>query len=447
MKRKPRLAQGMRTFTTIWFGQLVSTLGSGLSGFALGVWLYQETGSTTLFALSMFVWFLPTIFFAPIAGVLADRYDRRLLMIIADALAFLATASIALMVFSDSLEFWQIYVADVFFSIANTMQWPAYAAATSLMVPKRHLGRAGGMTQIGEAISSLAAPAAAGALYVSAGLKPILIIDMATFLFAVGTLVAVRFPQPEKTDEGQAERGSFLREAVYGWNYIRQRPGLFHLLLVFAVLNFSISITFPLFTPMILEMTSADSLGYMSSIISIGMLLGTLLMSVWGGFKRRIYGSYLGETLIGISTMLTGFFTTLPLITAAQFLGLLALPIANGSSQAIWQSKVAQDVQGRVFSVRRMIAFSIIPIAYLLSGPVSEKIFSPPLLEGGLLADSLGRIFGIGPERGIGLMFTVFGLIYILTAQVILLNPHIRKVEITLPDAVPSEEQGGSEKD
>ena len=176
MNFRPRLAQAMRTFTIIWFGQLISTLGSGLSGFALGVWLYEETGSTTLFALNMFIWFLPTIVFAPIAGVLTDRYDRRLIMILADSLAFLATIFIGIMVFTDNLQFWHIYISVVFFSIANTFQWPAYSAATSLMVPKEQLGRAGGMTQIGDAISSLAAPAIAGALYVTVGLKPLLLI-------------------------------------------------------------------------------------------------------------------------------------------------------------------------------------------------------------------------------------------------------------------------------
>jgi len=440
MNTHPRIAQGMRTFTTIWFGQLISTLGSSLSGFALGVWLYEDTGSTTLFAMTMFVWFLPTVLFAPVAGVLVDRYDRRLLMILADGIACLATIFIGWMIFSENLVVWHIYLADFFFSVANTLQWPAYAAATSLMVPKKHLARAGGMTQIGDAISSLAAPAAAGAIYVTAGLKPILVIDIISFLFALGTLVAVRFPQPEKTKEGQAGKGSLWREAMYGWHYIRQRPGLFHLLVVFAALNFAISITMPLFTPMILEMTSADILGYMSSVISGGLLIGTLIFSLWGGFKRRIFGSYLGESLIGISSILTGLFTSIPLITAAQFLGMLAMPMTNGSSQAIWQSKVAQDVQGRVFSVRRMIAFSIIPLAYLATGPVSEKLFAPLLLEGGSLANSLGKVFGLGPGRGIGLMFSVFGVIYFLVAQVIFLDKHIRNVELVLPDAVPAEE-------
>jgi DHA3 family macrolide efflux protein-like MFS transporter len=439
LNTQPRLAQGMRTFTTIWFGQLISTLGSGLSGFALGVWLYEETGSTTLFALSMFVWFLPSIFFAPVAGVLTDRYDRRLLMILADSMACLATIFIGIMVFTDNLQFWQIYVADIFYSIANTLQWPAYSAATSLMVPKKHLGRAGGMTQIGDAVSSLAAPAVAGAMYVTMGLKPILLIDILTFVLALITLIAVRFPQPEKTEESQEGRGSFWREAVYGWHYIRQRPGLFHLLLVFAALNFCISITIPLLTPMILEMSTPDILGYVSSIISIGMLVGTLLMSTWGGFKRRIYGSYLGESLIGISMIFTGLFSSIPLITAAQLLGMLAMPITNGSSQAIWQTKVAQDVQGRVFSVRRMLAFSIIPLAYLATGPISERVFTPLLLEGGPLADSVGRIFGSGPGRGIGLMFTLFGLLYFIIAQLIYFDKNIRNVELDLPDAVPTE--------
>jgi MFS family permease len=440
MNSQTRLAQGMRTFTIIWFGQLISTLGSGLSGFALGVWLYEETGSTTLFALNMFIWFLPTIFFAPIAGVLADRYDRRMLMILADGMAFLATIFIGVMVLTENLQFWQIYISVIFFSIANTLQWPAYSAATSLMVPKEHLGRAGGMTQIGDAISSLAAPAVAGAMYVTVGLKPILLIDIFTFLFALGTLIAVRFPQPKKTDEGQTGKGSFLREAVFGWHYIRQRPGLFHLLLVFAGLNFCISITFPLFTPMILEMASADILGYISSIISAGMLVGTLIMSIWGGFKRRIYGSYLGESMVGVSAILVGLSPSIPLITAAQFLGALAMPITNGSSQAIWQSKVAQDVQGRVFSVRRMIAFSIIPLAYLVTGPISERVFTPLLLEGGLWADSVGQVFGTGPGRGIGLMFSFFGVLYFLIAQLIFFDKRIRNVELDLPDAVPVKE-------
>lgn len=424
----------MRTFTFIWLGQLVSTLGSGLSGFALGVRVYDSTRSTTLFAISLLVYILPTILVAPVAGVLADRWDRRRVMILSDSLAGAATLGILLIVFTSELQIWQIYIAQFLLSTANTFQWPAYTAATSQLVPKEQLGRAAGMSQVGEAISSLISPAVAGALYVTAGLKLILSIDILTYLFALATLLLVRFPKPMATDEGAQGQGSFLKEALYGWHYLRQRPGLLHLQMVWAVINFTASVSIALFTPMILEITTPDVLGYITSIASIGFLLGTLVMSAWGGPKRKIFGTYTFESVIGLSFVITGLSASIPLVTAGYWLGLFAMPITNGCTQAIWLRKVAQDVQGRVFAVRRMIAFSMIPLAYLASGPLSEKVFIPLLVEGGPLADSLGRVFGTGPGRGIGLMYCCFGLLYMLIAQVVILDPRIRRMELELPD-------------
>ncbi len=436
-----RMAYGMRVFTTIWFGQLISTLGSGLSGFALGVWIYDTTGSTTLFAISMLVFILPTILFAPFAGVIADRWNRRKVMLLADSLASLATIFIAVMIFSDSLQVWHIYVADVFYSIANTLQWPAYAAATSQLVPKKHLGRAGGMAQLGDAISSLAAPAIAGALYVTVGLGTILTIDIITYLFALGTLIAVRFPQTAKSEESAAGEGSFWKEATYGWHYLKERPGLLHLQITWFFINFCISVTAPLFVPLVMEITTPDILGYISSIISAGYLVGTLIMSIWGGPKRKIYGTYFAETAVGVSLFLTGLSPSLIFITAGQFLLALAMPITNGSTQAIWLNKVDHNVQGRVFSVRRMVAFSAIPLAYIVSGPLSEKVFGPMMLAGGKLAGSIGQIIGTGPGRGTGLMYVIFGLVYICIAQVVRLDKRIWRMELELPDAVQEDEE------
>jgi MFS family permease len=436
------MTQGLRTFSIIWFGQLISTLGSGLSGFALGVWLYQDTGSATLFAIANFIWFLPSVLVSPVAGVLSDRWDRRWVMILADVMAGLATLFIGLMVFTDNLQVWQIYLTSFLLSTANTFQWPAYSAATTLMVPKKHLGRASGMTQLGDAISSLVTPALAGAMYVTVGLKLILMIDIATFLVALGTLVVVRFPQPVQTEAGRAAKGSFWQEALYGWHYIRQRAGLIRFQIVLAGMNFASSVMAPLFIPLILEMTTADILGYVTSITSIGVLVGSLVMSAWGGFQRRIYGSYLGQTAYGITSILIGLSTSIPFITVARFLGMLFSPLSSGSIQAIWQSKVDQDVQGRVMAVRRMISFSTIPLAYLVSGPLAEKVFNPLLVEGGSLADGLlGEVFGVGQGRGIGLMFAIFGAIYLLLAQFVYFDKNIWWVELDLPDAVPSDEQ------
>ncbi|UCC64867.1 MAG: MFS transporter, partial [Anaerolineae bacterium] len=367
---QPKRPGGMRTFLVVWLGQLISTLGSGLTSFALGVWVFETTGSATLFAISMVVWVLPNIALSPVVGVLTDRWDRRLVMLLSDTGAGLSSLFVAVILLTGELEVWHVYVAVFFNSAFSAFQWPAYSAATSLLVPKQHLGRAAGMSQIGEAISQLATPAIAGALYVSVGMKTILLIDVMTYLVALATLIAVRFPQPETTGAGPAGRESFWKEAVYGWTYIRMRRGLLGLLIVFASLNFLLSTAYALYTPLLLGMTTPDTLGYVNSISGLGMLVGTLLMSVWGGPKRRIYGIYAAETLLGLTTLLFGLGLSIPLIAINNFWFLFAMPISNGCSQAIWQTKVAPDVQGRVFSIRSMIAFSITPAAYAAAGPL-----------------------------------------------------------------------------
>jgi DHA3 family macrolide efflux protein-like MFS transporter len=400
----------MMVFIVVWAGQLVSTLGSGLTSFALGVWVYEATGSATLFAINMLIWILPNILLSPVAGVLSDRWDRRRVMLLSDTGAGLSSLFVVVMLLTGELDVWHVYVATFFNSAFGVFQWPAYSAATSQLVPKEHLGRAGGMTQIGEAISRLAAPALAGALFVNVGMKAILLIDVATYFVALGTLIAIRFPRPNATGEGQAGKGSFWKEAVYGWTYIRKRPGLLGLLIVFAGLNFLLGVTYPLLTPMLLDMTSPDVVGVVDSIGGLGMLAGTLVMSAWGGPKRRITGIYAAEMLAGLSVLLLGLRPSIPLIAVAGFGIMLGMPVSNGCSQAIWQTKVAPDVQGRVFSIRSMIAFSIEPVAYVVAGPLAGRLCEPWMAEGGRLAPIFGPVIGVGPGRGIGLMFVAAGL-------------------------------------
>ncbi|HJW89720.1 MAG TPA: hypothetical protein VJ436_03660, partial [Anaerolineales bacterium] len=212
--------------------------------------------------------------------------------------------------------------------------------------------------------------------------------------------------------------------------------------LVFAGSNFLSALMNPLISPMVLDMTSPDMLGYLASLVGLGMLLGTLVMSTWGGPRRKIHGVLGFMMLSGLFSMLLGLRPYIPLMGAAGFLMMFTMPIINASSQAIWQSKVAADVQGRVFSVRRMIAWSIMPLGYLLAGPLADQVFRPLLLEGGLLADSIGQVIGVGPGRGTGLMFLVLGLLEVLVAGSGYLNPHVRRLEDELPDAVQEGEVG-----
>lgn len=443
-KKSNPIAKDMRTFFVIWSGQLVSTIGSGLTGFALGVWIYQETGSVTLFALNMLAYALANLLVSPIAGVLVDRYDRRWVMILSDTGAGLATLSIALLYVTGNLEVWNIILATAFTSAFSAFQWPAYSAVTTLLVPKEQLGRAGGMVQIGEAISQLLAPAAAGVLFVTIGLGGVILIDFVTYLFAVLTLLIVRVPSPERSEAGEEGKGSIWQEAIFGWRYISARAGLLGLLLIFAAFNFVSGLIMPLITPLILDMASPDLLGYVFSIAGAGMLVGTLVMSAWGGPKRRIHGVLGFLMLSGFFTSILGISPFIPFLAAAGFGLLFTLPIINGSSQAIWQSKVAPDVQGRVFSVRRMIAMSMTPLAYIVAGPLADNVFRPLLVEGGALAGSVGQLIGVGPGRGTGFMFMVIGALSILVAAAGYLNPNVRNVEDELPDVMPDEEESSA---
>lgn len=431
---------GVQTFGVVWVGQLISTIGSGLTGFALGIWIFEETGSSTLFALNILAFTLPTLLVSPLAGALVDRWDRRIVMILSDTGAGLSTLAVWILYITGNLQVWHIYAATVFNAAFTTFQWPAYSAATTLLVPKKHLGRASGMVQIGDAISSLLSPTIAGFLYILSGLKGVLLIDFITFIFAVTTLGFVHFPSPKKSEQLTAgKKSSLFEEAAFGWKYITARKGLFGLLIFFASLNFLGVMISPLIVPLLLGMTGADTMGVMFSLVGLGMLAGTLTMSAWGGPKRRIVGIILPSILQSFGIIMMGLRPSLILIGVSGFIFMFFNPILNGSSQALWQSKVAPDIQGRVFAVRRMIAMAIQPLGLLVVGPLSDYIFEPLMAENGALAGSVGKIIGVGPGRGIGLFFIVIGIFTLIISILAYLQPRIRNVQEELPDVVEDE--------
>jgi MFS transporter, DHA3 family, macrolide efflux protein len=427
---------GIRAFILIWFGQLISLTGSGLTGFALGVWVYLSTGSVTQFALISVSTTLPAILFSPIAGALVDRWDRRIAMIVSDTGAGVCTLVIALLLVGDRLEIWHIYILIGISSTFSAFQWPAYTAATTLLVPKEHFGRASGLVQLAEAAAQIVAPMLAGALLGLIQVQGIILIDFATFLFALGTLLVVRIPRPARTEEGAAGKGSLLKEAAYGWGYIKARRGLLGLLLFFATTNFYFGIASVLFTPLVLSFTTPAVLGVLMSIVGLGMLTGSLTMSAWGGPKKRINAIIGFSMLQGLTMYLAGAPPQVTLIAPAVFVIFFSNPIINGCSQAIWMSKTPPDVQGRVFAVRRMIAWSTMPLSYLIAGPLADRIFEPLMAQGGLLASSIGQIIGVGPGRGVGLIYILLSTLVLLAALVVSLYPPLRNVERDLPDVV-----------
>ncbi|NDJ52992.1 MAG: MFS transporter, partial [Chloroflexi bacterium] len=326
----------MRTFYLVWIGQLVSTLGTGLSGFALGVWLYETTGSVTLFALNTLAFVLPMMLFSPFAGALVDRWDRRTAMLVADSGAGLGTIGLLILLSTGTLEIWHIYLVTAWTSFFNTFQWPAYSAATTLMVPKEHLGRASGMVQMGEALSQIVTPIVAAFLIVGIGIVGVIAIDLLTFLFAVTTLVLARIPshKGEQVDDKPSEEQSSLWDEVkFGWRYIVQRPGLLGLLLYFAGFNLINGIATAALIPMALDLFGTQTVGVLGTLVGLGALGGTLLMSTWGGPKDRVLGVLGGGALSGIGVALAGLRPSAVLIVVGMGLAMFFLPILGGSSQ------------------------------------------------------------------------------------------------------------------
>jgi len=427
---------GMTTFILVAIGQIVSVTGSSLTGFALGAWVYQDTRSTTLFSLILLFTVLPSLLVAPLAGALVDRWDRRRVMIAADSGAAVCTGLLMVLISTGHLELWLIFVIMGFNSLFRAFQVPAYTASVSLLVPKEQLGRANGIMQLEATSSYLLSPILAGWLLDQVGIVGVMAIDLATFLFAVSVVLAVRFPSPVAKDTDLSLRPPLWKDMAIGWHFIAARSGFLGLMILFALGNYANLMTDTLMPPMLLELSSPTVLGTVLSTGGLGMLVGTLLMSAWGGPKKRIYGVLIFKTLAGLAIMAIGLSRSIPLIALATFFYYLPFPLVNGSDQAIWQSKVPPELQGRVFSFRRMLARSMIPLAYITAGPLSDQIFKPLLSANGALASSVGRFFGVGPSRGIGLLIFLMGEIIVVLTLAAATDPRVRNLESELPDTV-----------
>jgi hypothetical protein len=428
---------GVRAFGLVWIGQLISLVGSGLTSFALGVWVYQKTGSVTQFAGIAFFGALPGLIVAPMAGVVVDRLDRRTVMLWTNLVSGLRTLAIAALLWTGRLQVWHIYVAVAVASVFRTFHLPAYIAATTLLVPKKHLARASGMTQFGQAVADTLAPFLAGLLVTLIRVEGVLLIDFATFLFAIVTLALVRIPRPVSGASGAARgKRSMWKEAVYGWHFIRDRAGLRGLLNYFAMLNLILSMVSVLMVPLVLSGNNAKVLGQVLMISSAGLLAGSILMSITGGPGKRIHGVLGFGLLFGIGLVVVGLRPNPWLIAAGLFATMFGVPVINGASQAIWQAKVPPELQGRVFAVRRMLAQFTAPLGHLAAGPLADRVFGPLMLPGGALAGSVGLVLGVGKGRGIALLFICLAILPMLASLWGYGQPQLRRVEEDLPDAI-----------
>ncbi len=330
---------------SVWIGQIVSLFGSGLTGFALGVWLYQRTGSASNFALVALCSALPQLIVSPLTGVLVDRYNRRLLMALADSGAALCTLAIAALFWTDHMQVGYIFLITVLSSACGALQAPAYSALVATLIPKQQLTRANGMIQLGQGLAQILAPATAGILVLWLGVAGVVMIDLVTYVVGISTLLLVPIPglppiyawevrgeanstshdavghsTPLPTDSASAPRLGFWQEVQEGWRFLRADRALMSLLSFQTLFSFLWNLFGVLVAPMVLGFTSAGGLGVTLTVAGSGMLAGSLVISVWGGPKRRLRGLLIFEFVSALAFVLMGLRPSLVLVAAAAFI-------------------------------------------------------------------------------------------------------------------------------
>lgn len=434
---EPPRPQGTQTFSALLVSQTFSLLGSGMTGFALVIWAFEQTGEATTLALAAFFRFAPTVLVTPFAGALVDRWNRKLTIMISDLATGATTVALLILFSGGSLAIWQWYIAGAIAGAFESFHFPAFSAAITMLLPKSQYGRASGLLSLAQSASGIFAPVAAAALLVPIGLAGIMWIDIGTFVVATAILLSITIPSPPVSEVGRKARTGILRESVYGFRFIRARRSLLGLQLVFFMSNLVFTFGFTVSAPMILKRTGEDALilGAVLSVAAVGGVIGSLVMSAWGGPHRKVHGVLAGMAVSGVTgEILLGVGQEFIIWSIASFSSAFLIPIINGSNQAIWQAKVPPDVQGKVFAARRLIAQVTVPIALLLAGPLADRVFEPAMAPGGSLADNFGWLVGTGPGAGMALMIVIFGVIGTAVGLAGYAFRAVRDAEVLLPD-------------
>jgi DHA3 family macrolide efflux protein-like MFS transporter len=364
-------------FLVLWTGQALSLLGSMAVQFALIWWLARETGSAAVLATAALLGLLPAVALGPVIGVLVDRWDRKRVMLAADGLVALASLVLAYLYLAGSATTGVVFAILFLRGLGGAFHAPAMLASTSLMVPARHLTRIQGLNQMLEGgLNIVAAPL--GALLV--GFLPmagVMLVDVATALFAIVPLLFIRVPRPPRAEvaAGQAAR-SIWTEMIAGARYLGDRRGLLTLVVMAALINMCLVPAFSLLPLLVSAELGGDALqlGWISSAFGVGAIAGGIVLGVWGGTRRRILTVLPALIVLGVAVAGLGLAPSFA--TAAASMGMVGLivPFANGPIQAILQATVAADYQGRVLTLMGSVAGATAPLGLLLAAPISELV-------------------------------------------------------------------------
>ncbi len=423
---------GMTGLVIIFSGQFISLLASNISQFSLTLWVLESTGKATIMSVMNFFFIAPFLLISPLAGILIDRYNRKLMMAIGDLCSFAATISILFLHATGNLAPWHLYITSIIFGIGNAFQWPAYATAISTLVTKEQYGRANGMLSLVDTGSAALAPTLAGLLSPKIGLTVILAIDIATFFIALGSLLIVHIPQPPRVTKEKPIRGNVLHDALYGFKHIFSRSDLKKLLVFSFLCSFLLNFNY-VCPAMIFLRTNSNSfaVGTMLTASTIGVALGGLIMTVSGGFKRRIVPVFLSPLIYGICAIVIGTGIGFAVWLPTNAIRWIFVAMAGASNLAIWQAKVAPDIQGRVFAARRVLMWFSDPFVPILASSLGDYVLEPAMQSGGAFSRFFAGIVGNGPGAGMALLLVFMGIAMIIICIAGVGSSSLRNIEST----------------
>lgn len=404
----------MKNFMTIWIGELISSIGSGMTAFAVSVYVYQVTGSATWVSVAALLAYLPAILLNPIGGMFADRYDRRLMMIFGDSFSVLGLLFIYFSIQTGQESVLPIFIGVSISSIFVALLEPAYKATVTDLLSEDEYARASGLVQIAGASKYLIAPFVAGLVLSFTDIRAILLMDMATFFVTVFVIASVR--KRIQSVKPNKDQFNFFMEFGEGMKSITSDKGVSSLVLLMALMCFFIAFIQTLMTPMILALADTKTLGIMESLSAVGMLAGSVVIGFINIKKNYARTLMISLMAAGLFMALIGTTMHIWLIVAFCFLLFVTLPFINTCADVLIRIKVPNDVQGRAWGMISVLTQVGYVAAYAVCGVLADYIFVPMLMEDGILAGSVGKLIGTGEGRGIGLMLIITGIIMFLFA-------------------------------
>ncbi|MDD6488976.1 MAG: MFS transporter [Clostridia bacterium] len=416
----------MKKFLIIWFGELISSIGSGMTAFALSVYAYQMTGSAACVSLITLLAYLPTILLSPLGGVLADRYDRRLLMIIGDLFSGLGLVYVLWNIQAGSESMLPIFIGVTFNAIFVALLEPSFKATITELLTEEEYAKASGMVQVVGNAKFLISPALAGIILAVADIRLILLLDIGTFLITVTTAAIVRKSVGKSTNK---EKQSISSEIRQGFVEINKNKGIRTLIILMSFVCFFVGILQTLTSPMVLAVSDAGTVGIMESLCAVGMLVGSVLIGILGIKKNYSTVLSVAGVFSGIFIALSGVNKNIFVTGSGIFLFFLVLPFINTCADVLVRKNIPNEIQGRVWGIISLLSQIGTVFAYALSGVLADYVFEPMFSENGILADSVGALIGTGTGRGIGFMLILSGICIIPAAFAIGKSRNIRLLQ------------------